>query len=75
MKHNLQHARAQSFLTLGSSLHGIFQARTLEWVAIFFSGGLPDPGIELECPVSPALQAGSLPLSYWGSTLETKVTI
>ena len=38
-------------------------------------GDLPDPGTELECPVSPALQAGSLPLSHWGSALETKVTI
>ena len=38
-------------------------------------GDLPDPGIELECPMSPALQAGPLPLSHWGSTLETKVII
>ena len=30
----------------GSSVHGIFQARILEWVAIFFSPGcLPDPRI------------------------------
>ena len=42
----------------GSSVHGIFQARILEWVAISFSGALADPGIE---PGSPALQAGSLP--------------
>ena len=28
---------AQSCLTLGSSVHGIFQARVLEWVAIAFS--------------------------------------
>ena len=42
----------------GSSVHGILQARILEWVAISFSGGLPDPGIE---PGSPALQADSLP--------------
>ena len=42
----------------GSSVHGIFQARTLEWVAISFSrGDLPDPGME---PGSPALQADSL---------------
>ena len=34
------------------SIHGIFQARVLEWVAISFSGGLPDPGIE---PRSPTL--------------------
>ena len=38
-----------------SSLHGISQARILEWVAIFFSGDLPDPGIELVSLVSPAL--------------------
>ena len=37
----------------GYSVHGIFQARILEWVAIFPSPeDLPDPGIK---PVSPAL--------------------
>ena len=30
----------------GSSVHEIFQAKILEWVAISFSGDLPDPGIE-----------------------------
>ena len=48
----------QSYLTLcdpmdcsltGSSVHGIFQARVLEWIAISFSRG------------SPALQADALP--------------
>ena len=39
----------------GSSVHGILQARTLEWVAIPFSGNLPDPEIE---PRSPALAGG-----------------
>ena len=34
----------------GFSVHGIFQARVLEWVAISFSGDLPDPGIELSSP-------------------------
>jgi len=29
-----------------SSVHGISQARILEWVAIFFLGDLPNPGIE-----------------------------
>ena len=64
---------AQSCLTVcnsvdsslpGSSVHGILQARILEWVAISFSisfspspGDLPDPGIE---PRSPALQADAL---------------
>ena len=38
----------------GSSIHGIFQARVMEWVAISFSRDLPGPGIE---PRSPTLQA------------------
>ena len=32
---------------LGSTVHRILQARTLEWVAILFSRNLPGPGIEL----------------------------
>ena len=42
----------------GSPVRGVFRARVLEWVAISFSGDLPDPGIE---PGSPASQAVSLP--------------
>ena len=42
----------------GSSVHGISQARILEWVAISFSRESPDPGIK---PASPALQVDSLP--------------
>ena len=30
----------------GSSVHGVSQARILEWVAISFSRDLPNPGIE-----------------------------
>ena len=30
----------------GFSVHGIFQARILEWVAMPSSEDLPDPGIE-----------------------------
>ena len=41
---------------LGSSVHGILQARVLKWVAISFSRG-PSPGIELG---SPAFQADAL---------------
>ena len=41
----------------GSSVHGILQARILEWVAIPFSRESSDPGIELK---SPALQADPL---------------
>ena len=43
----------------GFSIHGVLQARTLEWVAIPSSpGDLPDPGIE---PWSPALHTDSSP--------------
>ena len=38
----------------GSSVHGILQARILEWVAILFSRGSSQPE-------SPALQTDSLP--------------
>ena len=48
----------------GSSVHGIFQARILEWVAIPSPGNLPAPGIDLAPPAS---QADSLPLSHLGS--------
>ena len=69
---------AQSCLTLcdttdcslpGSSVLGISQARILEWVAISSSRASSQPGIEPESPVSPALQADSLPLSYQGSPI------
>ena len=42
----------------GSSVHGISQARNLEWVAIPSPGDLPNPGLK---PRSPALQADFLP--------------
>ena len=51
---------------LGSSFHGIFQARVLEWAAFPPPGDLPDPGIEPVFPVSPALQAHSLPIEPSG---------
>ena len=49
----------------GSSVHGILQTKTLDWIAMPFSRDLPDPGIEPASPVSPALQADSLLLNYW----------
>ena len=39
----------------GFSVHGISQARILEWVAISFSRDLPDPGIEPMSPEYPVL--------------------
>ena len=41
----------------GSSVHGILQARILEWLAVPSPGDLPDPGIK---PGSPAVQTDSL---------------
>ena len=46
-----------------SSVHGILQARILEWVAFPSPGDLPHPGIE---PGSPALQVDSLPAELPG---------
>ena len=48
----------------GSSVHGVFQARILEWVAIPFSRRSFKPGIE---PGSLALQSDSLPSEPPGS--------
>ena len=42
---------------LGSSVHGIFQVRILEWVVISFSRDFPNPVIESR---SPELKADSL---------------
>ena len=43
---------------LGSSVHGIFQARILEWVAISYSRESSQPGIKSMFPGSPALAGG-----------------
>ena len=60
----------QTCLTLcnpmGYTVHGILQARVLEWVALPFSRDLPNPGIE---PKSPTLQADSLPSEPPGKPL------
>ena len=50
----------------GSSVHGILQARILEWLPFPSPGDLPDPGIE---PGSPALQADSLQSESTGNPL------
>ena len=70
------HAKSlQSCLTLcdpmdcsppGSSVHGILQARILEWVAMPPPGGLPNPGIEPMSLMSPALAGRFLiPSTTW----------
>ena len=72
--------RWKSFLSLcnpmacsppGSSVHGISQARTLEWDAISFSRELPDPGIKLY-PLH--WQVASLPVSHQGSLIHLNPT-
>ena len=66
MQLNLRKCFAQSCLTLcdpmdtsppGSSVHGILQARILEWISNSFSRGSSQPR---DWPWSPALQADSL---------------
>ena len=68
MKVKIESEVAQPSLTLcdhmdcslpGSSAHGVFQARVLEWVAIAFS--------------APALQADSLPADPLGKPKNTRV--
>ena len=65
---------SQSCLTLGDpvdyTVHGILQARILEWVVFPFSRGSSDPGIE---PRSPALQVASLPAESQGKPKNTGV--
>ena len=62
---------AQSYSTLCNpvnyTVHGILQARILEWVAFSFSRDLPNPGIE---PRSPELQEDSLPAEPSGKPLD-----
>ena len=53
----------------GSSIHGIFQTRVLEWVPLPSPGDLPNPGIE---PRSPALQVDALPESFFFSAAGRK---
>ena len=53
----------------GSSVHGILQARLLEWVAMPSSRDLPDPGIESVPLLSPALASGFFTTSTTNSFL------
>ena len=50
-------------ISMDYTVHGILQARILEWVAFPFSGGSSHPGIE---PRAPTLQADSLPAELSG---------
>jgi len=52
------------------TVHGILQARILEWVAFPFSRGSSHPGID---PRSPTLHADSLPAESQGKPKNTGV--
>ena len=52
----------------GSSVHGISQARILEWVPFPPQGDLPNPGAKL---LSPSVTV-SLPLSHQGSSFDNQ---
>ena len=56
----------------GFSVHGIFQARILEWLPFPSPGDLPNPGIK---PRSPALQADSLPSEPPGNMTRNKQSV
>ena len=63
--HNPMGCSSSSF-----SVHGIFQTRILEWVAISYSKGFPsDPGIEPTSLVSLALAGGFFTTVPPGKTL------
>ena len=53
--------------TPGSSVHGILQARKLEWVAFPSPGNLPNSGVEPTTPASPALTGRFSLLCHLGS--------
>ena len=59
---------AMDFSPPSSSVHGIFQARILERVAISFFRRPSWPRDQTLVSVSPALQMDSLLLSHWGSS-------
>ena len=72
---SISNVTAQSCLTLcnpmdysppASSVHGILQARILEWVALPFSRNLPNPGLNLHLLL---WQVGSLPAAPPGKLL------
>ena len=52
------------------TVHGILQARILEWIAFPFSSGLPNPGFK---PRSPILQVCSVPAELQGKPKNTGV--
>ena len=48
-----------------SSVHGVLQARTLDWLPFPSPGDPLDPGVEPKSPTFPALQAAILLQSHY----------
>ena len=63
-------AGSNSLQPMDDTVHGILQARILEWVASPSPGDLPNPGIE---PRSTKLLADSLPAEPPGKSKNTRV--
>ena len=65
---------AQSCPTLWDSMnytvHGVLQARILEWITVPSPGDLPNPGMEPRCPT---LQGNSLPAEPQGMPNNTSM--
>ena len=57
----------------GSSVHGISQQEYWSGLPFFPPGDLPDTGIKLASPASPALQVDYLLLSHWVSPIKLRV--
>ena len=59
------------FNPTGTSVHGIFQAVILEWVAISFPEDLLDPGIKPTSPMSSVLVGESFTTTPLGKPIDT----
>ena len=59
-----------------SSVHGILQARILQWIAMCSSGDIPDPGIELVSLMTPALAGRYCTTSAtWEACINPVITV
>ena len=56
----------------GSSVHGIFQERKLEWLLFPTLGDLPNPEIKLASLASPALAGGFFTVGTTWEALQAK---
>ena len=59
---------------IGSSVHGIIQARILEWLPCPLSGNVPNPGIKPVSLIFPELAGGFFPLAQPGRLYTVRET-